>query len=79
MRVYVVGKRHVKGEKDGSTYEYVIAHCQYAFPEVEGVAVESIRLYSRLINPADVLIKTFYDVDRDSTGRVIQFSISDKQ
>lgn len=79
MRMYVVGKKHTKGEKDGTSYEYVTAYCQYQLPDVNGVAVESIRLYPRLINPADVCINTFYDVDRDNTGRIIQFTISAKQ
>ena len=74
MKVFVVGKRVVKGVKDGQAYSYCVAHCQYEIADVEGVAVEPVRLYSRIINPDDVLVKSFYNLDRDSTGRIIDFS-----
>lgn len=76
MKVYVVGKRVVSGEKDGKSYNYCVAHCQYKMNGVEGVAVEPIRLYGNIISSADVVVEQFYNVDRDSTGRIIDFSLT---
>lgn len=76
MRVFVVGKRKVEGEKDGQKYSYAQVHCQYKMAGVEGVAVENIRVYSRFINPDDISCEQWYNVDRDSTGRIIDFSLT---
>lgn len=77
MRVMCVGKRSVEGvTEEGKSYNYCVAHLEYQLKTVDGIAVEQVRLYNNIIQPSAVKVDEYYNLERDASGRIIEFSPS---
>lgn len=78
MKVVVLGKEYASGtsRKTGKPFAATVVHVAYKKARVDGQTVESIWL-DPTENPVDsILVGKAYNVDRDSRGFVLDFSIA---
>jgi len=78
MKVNVLGKEYVHGtsHKTGKDFAANVVHISHKKNGVEGVCVESVWLDSDGYPLSDIRVGSVYDLDRDSRGFVIDFTLA---